>query len=181
MITRTSVSASALLALLLTAAAPPAFAQVCTPAQPCGDINGSQDVTVADALSVLRRSIGLSVDMMCSCNGGEECPAGGVTETQQVQCWDPLDITTPIKPIDCIGTGQDGEFRYGLPTVFVDNGDGTVSDKRTTLMWEKLSDDDSVHDYNNFSYLWPGAFQKVAQLNALAFAGHTDWRLPQAR
>jgi hypothetical protein len=45
-------------------------------------------------------------------------------------------------------------------------------------MWEKLSDDGSVHDKDD-RYTWTSAFSKVAALNAGGgFAGHTDWRLP---
>ena len=65
---------------------------------------------------------------------------------------------------------------------YVDNGDGTITDNRTALMWEKLYNDNSVrHDYNNVAYLWEGAFKKVDDLNAENFAGHSDWRLPNIR
>lgn len=171
--------ASIVLGLLGPAAAE---AQVCAPAQECGDVNESDDVTVADALAVLRRSLGLPMELACSCSGGEECPAGGVTQTLQTKCWDPLDTVAPINPIDCPGTGQDGDLQTGLVPEFVDNGDGTISDLRTTLMWEKLTNDqDPRHDYDNYSYLWEGAFQKIETLNDEAFAGHTDWRVPNAK
>lgn len=172
------------LALTLAASfavVPPVSAQVCSPAFPCGDINGSDDVTVADALAVLRRSIGLSVDMICLCDGGGECPAGGVIQSVQSLCWDPLDLQAPISEIDCAGTGQDGELQAGLEPMFVDNLDGTITDLRSTLTWEKLSNDNSIHDYDDTSFLWYGAFQKVDALNAMAFAGHSDWRVPQVR
>src|SRR5207245_11282235 len=49
------------------------------------------------------------------------------------------------------------------------------------LMWEKLWDDGSVHDEDNH-YTWATAFAgHVAALNALNFAGHNDWRLPNVR
>jgi hypothetical protein len=82
-------------------------------------------------------------------------------------------------PIDCAATGQDGERNSGLPRTYVDNGDGTISDTNTGLMWEKLSDDGSVHDKDDV-YTWAEALSvKVAALNSGAgFAGHTDWRLP---
>jgi hypothetical protein len=34
----------------------------------------------------------------------------------------------------------------GIPRSYTDNGDGTITDNVTGLMWEKLSDDASVHD-----------------------------------
>jgi len=70
---------------------------------------------------------------------------------------------------------------------FVDNGDGTITDNQTGLMWEKKSDDGSIHDKDNF-YTWgsTGANSPdgtastifLTTLNATGFAGHSDWRLP---
>jgi len=85
---------------------------------------------------------------------------------------------------------------------FVDNGDGTVSDRQTGFQWEKKTSDGSVHDAGN-TYTWSAsgtgpdgtAFTSfLAALNGGAtgvgdcsadvsgdaggFAGHCDWRLP---
>lgn len=82
---------------------------------------------------------------------------------------------------------------------FVDNMDGTITDNRTGLMWEKKADLDGVgvactsaaacpdpHDADNlYTFSFdnplgpPGTAQTVllAQLNA-GFAGYSDWRLP---
>ena len=71
---------------------------------------------------------------------------------------------------------------------FVENGDGTISDTKTRLQWEKKSDDGSIHDQDN-TYTWTSgapfdadgtAFTSfLATLNrAPCFAGHCDWRLP---
>jgi hypothetical protein len=78
----------------------------------------------------------------------------------------------------------------GCPVRFVDNGDGTVTDNWTNLMWEKKSDDDSIHDQDN-GYTWSSeadaegmnptgtAFTEfLAALNTAQFAGHADWRMP---
>ena len=93
--------------------------------------------------------------------------------TGQTQCWNGSGQVIP-----CAGTGQDGEFQNGLDRAYVDNGDGTVTDTNTGLMWEKLSRDGSIHD-KELLYTWAQAFAvKVAGLNALAFAGYTDWRVP---
>jgi len=173
--------AKTLITMVLAATAMPAFAQVCTPAQECGDVNQLDGVTVADALGVLRRSIGLSVDLTCSCDGTGECPLGGVTETGQTQCWDPVDVAPPIDPLDCVNTGQDGDVRAGIANDFVNNGNGTITDNRTKLQWEILTDDGSIHDWDDFSYQWAGAFGKIEDLNEMAFAGQDDWRVPNIR
>jgi hypothetical protein len=106
--------------------------------------------------------------------------AGGVLagqaqplETGQTQCWSPSGQVVP-----CPGTGQDGELQRGLDRAYVDNGDGTITDTRTGLMWEKLSNDGTIH-HKEHLYTWAEAFSiKIAGLNALAFAGHRDWRVP---
>ena len=82
--------------------------------------------------------------------------------------------------ISCSGTGQDGEFQKGIGRDYTDNADGTITDNRTGLMWEKLSSDGSVHDVAT-TYTWTNAFSKIAALNSAAFAGHTDWRLPNVK
>jgi len=93
--------------------------------------------------------------------------------TGQTTCWDAAGNV-----IDCAGTGQDGELRRGEPRSYQDNGDGTIRDKRTALTWEKLSDDGSIHDWDNV-YLWDDAFGKIDDLNTPpCFAGFCDWRLP---
>jgi hypothetical protein len=80
--------------------------------------------------------------------------------------------------INCTRTGHDGELQQGAPRHFLDNGDGTVTDQTTGLMWEKLSNDGGIHDHDNL-YTWSAAFsEKIAALNAADFAGHDDWRMP---
>lgn len=95
--------------------------------------------------------------------------------TGQVTCWSATGIV-----IDCAGTGQDGALQRGEPRAYLDLGDGTIRDKRTALMWEKLSDDDTIHDKDN-TYSWAEAFERIAELNAPpCFAGFCDWRLPNS-
>src|SRR5437667_60506 len=105
--------------------------------------------------------------------GAWACP---LLATGQTTCWDSNGSVIP-----CAGTGQDGELRKGAPLAYVDNGDGTITDLNTWLVWEQLSDDGTVHDKDNV-YTWANAFTgHVATLNAMSFAGHRDWRLPNVR
>jgi hypothetical protein len=101
-------------------------------------------------------------------------PKGQRLQTGQTTCWNAGGSVIP-----CAGSGQDGELQKGLARAYTDNGDGTITDARTGLMWEKLSDDGSLHDRDG-TYTWADAFAvKIAGLNAGGgFAGHTDWRLP---
>jgi len=97
--------------------------------------------------------------------------------TGQTTCWNSSGIV-----VSCTGTGQDGELRAGATLAYVDNGDGTITDSNTGLMWEKLSDDGTIHDWKNM-YAWDNAFVvKIATLNGGGgFAGHTDWRVPNIK
>jgi hypothetical protein len=115
----------------------------------------------------------VSADVAAVLAGGLMADLGHRLRTGQAQC-----RNGQGQPIPCAGTGQDGELRKGVDRGYVDNGDGTITDTRTGLVWEKLSDDGTLHD-KDWQYQWPEAFlDKVAKLNQAAFAGYTDWRVP---
>ena len=67
---------------------------------------------------------------------------------------------------------EDEELEYDGPQ-FVENGDKTISDARTKLMW-KQSD-----SYAEFEYgiNWYEANDYIEDLNEKQFAGYDDWRL----
>jgi len=62
----------------------------------------------------------------------------------------------------------------------VDNGDGSVTDSTTGLMWEQKTDDDSIHDRDN-TYTWRQALAWIDNLNSSTYLGYSDWRLPNVR
>lgn len=71
-----------------------------------------------------------------------------------------------------------GNPDYGIND-FVDNGDGTVTDRATGLMWTKGDSGTlGAGRGGNGGLDWPEALAWVAQLD---HAGHTDWRLPNAK
>ncbi|HZO38298.1 MAG TPA: DUF1566 domain-containing protein [Methylomirabilota bacterium] len=77
--------------------------------------------------------------------------------------------------------GDDGAIQAGATLSYTDNGDGTITDNNTKLIWEKKSDDGSIHDKDNV-YSWFNAFDvHVATLNATNFAGFNDWRVPNVK
>ena len=45
--------------------------------------------------------------------------------------------------------GDDGVIQAGAPLSYTNNGDGTVTDNNTGLMWEKKTHDGTVHDKDN--------------------------------
>jgi hypothetical protein len=83
-------------------------------------------------------------------------------ETGQTLCYD-----ASGNVISCEGTGQDGEYTIN-PMSYNDNGNGTVTDYNTTLMWQQQDDGNT--------YNWYQASQNVC--SSLSLGGFTDWRLP---
>jgi hypothetical protein len=131
----------------------------------CGDVNGSGTVTTSDALAVLKSAVGQPIDLQCG------SPAGPLVTG---------DVTN-------LGSKSDGFLRTGVSRTFTDNGDGTITDLATGLMWEKKDNNDGIHDKDN-TYTWSsgsGSLDGTAVTSFLAslnagsgFAGHKDWRLP---
>ena len=90
--------------------------------------------------------------------GGNPAFSGTVDlpRTGQTTCYD-----TDGNVILCEGTGEDGEIQAGLAWPkprFTDNGDGTVTDNLTGLMWFK--DGDCLGNKT-----WPDVLYTVADFN----------------
>lgn len=139
-------------------------AQLC-----CGDCNGSGETTIDEIVYVVGGALG-----KCSHKTTVPLLATGSTVSY--------------------GEGSDGEVQAGIPLSYRDNGDGTVTDLNTGLMWEKKDDSGGIHDRDN-GYTW--SLGGVAMdgtlvtefLNTLngadgtgdCFAGYCDWRIPNVR
>ncbi len=65
--------------------------------------------------------------------------------------------------------GQDAQYS-GFQSSYTDNGDGTVSDNVTGLMWQQTPD--------NIGMSWQEA---VGYCSALELAGHDDWGIPTTK
>jgi hypothetical protein len=117
------------------------------------------------------------VDLSAALAGTPNAPCAAFPATGQTTCRDSAGAV-----IACAGTGQDGDIRAGAALSYTDNGDGTVTDNNTGLMWEKKSDDGTINRVD-MSYTWADAFAvHIAALNAgSGFAGYTDWRLPNVK
>jgi hypothetical protein len=64
------------------------------------------------------------------------------------------------------GINDDGDF----PNQFVDNGDGSITDHTTGLMWLKGGSSEKLE--------WRQAKKYVSALNRDRFLGHDEWRIP---
>jgi hypothetical protein len=115
-----------------------------------------------------------------------------------------LRLAAAIAPLLLLGAPRAGEARACNPRLdltsprarFQDNGDGTATDRRTGLTWQRcvlgasLSEegtpgvlgDDRCLDTGTKAFTWQEALQAAAALNAAGgFAGHADWRLPDRK
>ena len=67
---------------------------------------------------------------------------------------------------------------------YVDNGDGTVTDTVTGLMWDKCPYGQTANDCSGGSairFKWANALVQTVALNGINYKGHNDWRLPSIR
>jgi Protein of unknown function (DUF1566) len=114
-----------------------------------------------------------------------------VPQTGQEVCYDPNANEIPNE-IFCRGTGQDGEFQFGVPIPtprYSDNGDGTIRDNLTGLIWLKNA------NCPKSGRTWQQALDDVKSLNSAGTMNgndcgdtsgrkgshRTDWRLPNTR
>ncbi|MEW5745067.1 MAG: DUF1566 domain-containing protein [Nitrospirota bacterium] len=93
-------------------------------------------------------------------------------QTGQVTCHDTLGC-----PVPCTGSGQDAEFKRGVPwpAPRFEQKDGVVSDRLTGLVW--------TEDANpaELPLTWQEALDLIADMNREKALGFTDWRLPNRR
>lgn len=71
--------------------------------------------------------------------------------------------------------GQDGHYE-GIQPAYKDNGDGTVSDLNTGLMWQKTTD--AKQDSLEGRYTWD---EGEGYARKLRLGGHDDWRVPSVK
>jgi hypothetical protein len=177
-----------------------ATASALTPAQKCEKAKNKAAAKYGQCISAQRgREIGGKIPDFASCTT-KLSDAFAKAEQKAVDAGSACPTTGDAA---AILARTDGTFNpsRGLPkwfsnTRFVDNGNGTVSDTLTGLMWEKKTDDGTIHDKDNF-YNWSSSGTApdgeayiifLATLNNCTsgdgttisggFAGHCDWRLP---
>jgi hypothetical protein len=86
-------------------------------------------------------------------------------------------------------TGDDGDLQMGVPIPanrFTDNGDGSISDTYTDLMWAKdgnlIASRDPSFDQDRTvgdgDIDWRTALDYIEKLNTENYLGHNDWRMP---
>lgn len=96
-------------------------------------------------------------------------------DTGQTKCYQTIE---PWAEIPCEGTGQDGAYTINSMS-FTDNGDGTVTDNNTGLVWQK-EDDETAYNWYQASGTHDETDNPSSQdvCGSLNLGGHSDWRLP---
>ncbi len=99
-----------------------------------------------------------------------------VNDTRQEKCYnDNLNITCPVSGSEFYG--QDAQYTGNVPD-FTNNGDGTVSDNNTGLIWQKSPDTDGDGDIDAADKLtWIQIQAYSAALNAQNFGGERRVRI----
>src|SRR4029434_10887832 len=90
----------------------------------------------ADNAALMTAQVRQLQTLLADCRA-ENCPSKGLPDTGQTQCYD---LTGRV--VSCAGAaqrGQDAHYATGCPSQgrYIDNGDGTVTDLCTGLMWQK--------------------------------------------
>ncbi len=91
----------------------------------------------------------------------------------------PSDSTGPMVKLNYVYFVR-GNTAYGVND-FSDNGDGTVTDNATGLMWSQNDSGDGVDTGPRSGMNWEDALSWVEQKNDDSYLGYNNWRLPNAK
>ncbi|MCP4345205.1 MAG: DUF1566 domain-containing protein [Desulfobacterales bacterium] len=98
-------------------------------------------------------------------NGGDETTSYVVVDTGQTKCYGNSGATVACPGQGDEFYGQDGTYE-GVQPAYQDNGNGTVTDLNTGLIWQQEPSDNMD---------WKDAFEYAENLDV---GGYTDWRVP---
>ena len=142
------------------------------PGAACG---GDCDDTVTAIAPDITEVCGNGVDENCDGKTDDGCPTPcakpGFAPPACTDCLDGyVSVASGAGPVCAPDTPIWGPRPLNASAYLKDNGDGTVSDSQTKLMWQQEPWTGTAG-----SVVWAVANQKCTELT---FAGHADWRLP---
>ncbi|MEP3331049.1 DUF1566 domain-containing protein [Sedimentitalea sp.] len=92
-----------------------------------------------------------------------------VVDTMQARCFDTLGTVMDCPAEGEALYGQDAQYAR-TPASYTDNGDGTVTDDVTSLLWQRTPENDRIQYTDALAYC-----------GDLDLGGRTDWRLPSIK
>ena len=101
-----------------------------------------------------------------------------VVDTNQATCYNDS-AAIPAPGTGQAWYGQDAQLTRDPPSYAVDAARGLVTDNQTGLTWQRSPDTDGDGKVTSADKLtWAQAQARPAALNAVAYGGYRDWRLP---
>jgi hypothetical protein len=108
---------------------------------------------------------------------GANCQSYPIAGTNQTTYYNnTTEIAAPLE--EDAFYGQDANYQNNTPN-YTDNGDGTVTDNITGLMWSQTADlngDGEINVDDKLSYT-----EAIAAADTFSLAGYSDWRLPNIK
>jgi|GEM_PF-6704137 len=101
-------------------------------------------------------------------------------ETDPEKAKEQASILEKLTAYELLGSKSDTDSSKSAKSSdqYTDNGDGTVTDTKTKLMWKQCSEGQNGKDCSGDAakYKWDDAMSKFGK--GVSFAGHSDWRMP---
>lgn len=123
-------------------------------------------------------SIGLAISIVACSTSSNTSSSNNLTKvnkyvltaSEQTSCYDNngKNISTP--EVGDAFYGQDANYLKGKKMSYINNGDGTITDKNTGLMWQEIPTSEG--------FTWKDA---VKYCKKLKLAGYGDWRIPSVK
>ena len=162
---------------MLTGTLPTSFRSK-TPGQLNPDVNDMLNDLILDALQEdpadRPQSAGEMLQRLDSCSdkgvGGKRDRAPQAVTKRRYQLRSLLKTVSNDHCKTEFGLDDDQKPKQYIQNEYVDNGNGTITDRATGLMWQQSGSDEHLK-YND-------AKTYINDLNRSRFAGYSDWRLP---
>ena len=138
---------------------------------PQGYYSGAASVTVSSSsANLIASNIATGTNLFGVV--GTQYPSK-LVRTNNVTCADVDDNGIP-----CSGTHQDGDYLAGQARSYTNNGDSTITDNNTGLMWLRCPIGTSGASCATGTATMEDDIAGITSCENLVFASHSDWRMP---
>ena len=132
-------------------------------------------IAIALLIACFANASGEDLESWSSIGNDTDTSGYAVVDTGQIVCYDDRDEAFICPAAAEAFYGQDAQYDGHQPG-YTDNGDGTVTDNVTGLMWQQSPDADGDGDIDADDKLTYDA--AIGRADTLNLGGYTDWRLP---